>query len=156
VGKFREYYGSGLTCDGDVCISMIIIGGNTVQTNFTNVKKNCGNTDCSYGYTFMRWLKAGTGTYVDPSLYPTINLEFNSSEPANYYFYRNKYEGSEIWDSYGQPRDGYEFWKDTAKNYSYNLSRGVYTVLYVPKLKNVEENGSLVMTVQYIPSKPVR
>ncbi|MCX8196866.1 MAG: hypothetical protein N3G80_00930 [Candidatus Micrarchaeota archaeon] len=152
-GKSLEYFGDGYICQDGVCASMLLFGSNKVYSEFTNVRKDCGwaDKDCAYGYIFFRNYRQGCGRKIDISLWPNISLHFNSSVPALYYFYKNKYYAVDIFEN-GEPKEGYELRTyDYKKEFNITLPAGVWTVVYWPKVNSVYDKENFTLNVVYHP-----
>ncbi|MFA4983167.1 MAG: hypothetical protein WC588_03030 [Candidatus Micrarchaeia archaeon] len=151
--KYMEYVGFAKTCDEDICVTFMIMGSNgRTQIARTIVGDNI------YGYLPTRYLKMNS-MYYPLEKYPNIYLEINSSSEADFYIYKNKVDGAEVWENNGAnnwiAKDGWAQKDTRMKYYSMNLSPGNYFIVYKPILKDLEY-GNFTFSIQYFPNVPIK
>ena len=145
-----EYFGSGIYCKEDVCMSMFLAGSNVGRYNVTNTFK-----DYIYGINLLRL----SGSVMFPrDMYPILTYEFNSSVKADFYVYNDKLDALEVWGITATPQYGWtskSFEKTTY--YSQNLSAGhSYFLVYLPYIDKYDEVGNFTFKATYIPTVPVK
>jgi len=145
--KDLDSFGYWRECDGDLCVSMFLLGSNKNVYNFSNVQKG-------YSYALMlpiNKITTAAGTKIDPGFYPSVRITFNASEVGNFHIYKNKLERAEIWTAQGYPQPGWMIKETLVKSFNKTLEPGLYTVLYEPKIDKYETIGNFTMSVEYIP-----